>query len=210
VNQQIKEANRQTPTEAYRPACEGGTGRNGKQEASTTSSSANVYDDVPVEVDAKLPMWLARNVRQVCDGAVSRSGRYRNTVRSETVIPDVSNSPWIRGAPQRRFAVAMRPMRVPSSESILGLPGRRSERRLQHPRNLRDATGRSWPAGQASSRPATAATTVASTARADGRTCGSGDLKASPIGRSLPNSCANVNEYARTRQWRGKRTTGKL
>src|SRR2546422_4874411 len=37
----------------------------------------------------------------------------------------------------------------------------------------RDANGRPWPAGQASARPSTEATTVASTARADGQTGGS-------------------------------------
>ena len=40
---------------------------------------------------------------------VSRSGRYRDTVRSETAIPSFSNSPWIRGAPQRRFSAANAP-----------------------------------------------------------------------------------------------------
>jgi hypothetical protein len=53
-------------------------------------------------------------------------------VRSETVMPSFSNSPWIRGAPQRPFSVAMRPMRLRSCKSIRGRPGRRRERRLQH------------------------------------------------------------------------------
>jgi hypothetical protein len=97
-------------------------------------------------------------------------------VRSETVIPSFSNSPWIRGAPQRKFAAAMRRMRARTCESIRGLPGRRRERRLQHPRNpLRDANGRPWPARQAPGRPSTEATTVVSTARADGHTGGSVD-----------------------------------
>ena len=102
--------------------------------ASTTSSSRDACDDATVEVNAR-PMWFAKNVLQVCDGAVSRSGRYRDTVRSETVMPSFSNSPWIRGAPQRKFSVAMRRMRARRCESIRGLPGRRRERRLQYPRN---------------------------------------------------------------------------
>jgi hypothetical protein len=78
--------------EAYRPSRDGATGRHGKTEAST-SSSLIANDDVSDEVNARLPMWFARNVRQVCDGVVSRWGRYRDTVRSETVNPSFSNSP---------------------------------------------------------------------------------------------------------------------
>jgi hypothetical protein len=102
--------------------------------ASTTSSSRGADDDVTCEMNAKSPRWFARNVRQVCDGAVSRSGRYRDTVRSETAIPSFSNSPWMRGAPQRRFSVANRRISDRSCGSMHGLPGRR-ERRRQHPRN---------------------------------------------------------------------------
>jgi hypothetical protein len=42
-----------------------------------------------------------RSVRQVRDRVVGRPCRYRETVRSEMAIPSFSNSPWIRGAPQR-------------------------------------------------------------------------------------------------------------
>ena len=75
-------------------------GRNDKPQASTTLSSSGAYDDVTREMNAKSPRWFPKNVRQVCDGAISRSGRYRDTVRSETVTPSFSNSPWTRGAPQ--------------------------------------------------------------------------------------------------------------
>jgi hypothetical protein len=50
-------------------------------------------------------------------------------------IPSFSNSPWIRGAPQRWFSADKRRIRARSCESIPGLPGRRRERRLQNPRN---------------------------------------------------------------------------
>jgi hypothetical protein len=65
--------------EAYRPARDGATERNGKTEAST-SSSLVANDDVSDEVNARLPIWFARNVRHVCDGVVSRWARYRDTV----------------------------------------------------------------------------------------------------------------------------------
>jgi hypothetical protein len=56
-----------------------------------------------------LPPRFARNVRQVCDRLVRRSGKYRDTVRSDTVNPSFSNSPWIRGARQRAFLTWARP-----------------------------------------------------------------------------------------------------
>jgi hypothetical protein len=48
-------------------------------------------DGVIFEVNAR-SRWFAKNVRQVCDGAVSQSGRYRDTVRSETVMPSFPTS----------------------------------------------------------------------------------------------------------------------
>jgi hypothetical protein len=77
------------------------------------------------------PRWFAKNVRQVWDRVVGRPCRYRETVRSEMTIPSFSNSPWIRGAPQRQFSEAMRRIRSRQDESMRGLPGRR-ERRRQH------------------------------------------------------------------------------
>jgi hypothetical protein len=56
------------------PAHDGGTGGHSKTEAST-SSSLVVNDEVILEVNARVPMWFARNVRQVWDGLVRRSGR---------------------------------------------------------------------------------------------------------------------------------------
>jgi hypothetical protein len=66
---------------------------------------------VTVEAGANWLNSFARNVRQLCDGAFIRSRIYRETVRSETGMPSFSNSPWIRGAPQRIFSAAMRRMR---------------------------------------------------------------------------------------------------
>ena len=49
----------------------------------------------------------SRSVQFRSDRLVSRSGRYRDTVRSETLMPSVSSLLWIRGAAQRPFSVAM-------------------------------------------------------------------------------------------------------
>jgi hypothetical protein len=148
----VTAANRQLPSDLKtdRPSRNDGEGRGGTPPALTTTSSVCAYDDVTGEVQAR---WFARNVRHVCDGTVRRSGRYRDTVRSETTIPSFSNSPWIRGAPHSRFSMAMRRMRARTSASMHGLPGRRRERRLQHPRKpsrCQRATVAGWTSTSAS------------------------------------------------------------
>jgi hypothetical protein len=44
-----------------------------------------------------------------------RFGIKRETVRSDTVRPSFRSSPWMRGAPQRGFAVAIRVIKALSS-----------------------------------------------------------------------------------------------
>src|SRR5439155_9309741 len=51
-----------------------------------------------------------------------RFGISRETVRSATSIPSFRSSPWIRGAPQRGFAVAMRVIKVLISAWTAGRP----------------------------------------------------------------------------------------
>src|SRR6516164_11296053 len=63
---------------------------NGRTPMSTTSSSPRSPDDARDEGSVRSPKWFTRKVRQVCDGRLVRSGRYRDTVRSETVIPSFS------------------------------------------------------------------------------------------------------------------------
>src|SRR6267378_3961391 len=46
----------------------------------------------------------------------------RETVRSATWMPSFRNSPWIRGAPQRGFAVAMRVIKASISAWTAGRP----------------------------------------------------------------------------------------
>ena len=94
-------------------------------------SSACASANITGEINVWPPRRFAKNVRQVWDRVVGRPCRYRETVRSEMVIPSFSNSPWIRGAPQRQFSAAMRRIRSRHGESMRGLPGRR-ERRRQH------------------------------------------------------------------------------
>jgi hypothetical protein len=49
------------------------------------------------------PTWFARNVFQVWDGGRRWRGMYFATVACETLIPNFSSSPWMRGAPHSGF-----------------------------------------------------------------------------------------------------------
>jgi len=89
------------------------------------------------------------------------------------VMPSFSNSPWIRGAPQRQFSAAIRRIRSRQVESMRGLPGRRERR--QHLRCLRDANDRRWLAGSARALPAAGARTTAETAKTAGQRAESAD-----------------------------------
>ena len=127
-------------------------GRNDRSEASTTMSSSCASANITGEINVWPPRWFAKNVRQVCDRVVGRPCRYRETVRSEMAIPSFSNSPWIRGAPQRQFSAAIRRIRSRQGESMRGLPGRR-ERRRQHrrtPSRCQRSTVAGWTSTSAS------------------------------------------------------------
>ena len=91
-------------------ATDDGAERNGDASASMTSPPT--ASNITAELDIRMPKWFAKNVRHVCDGGMSRLGRYRDTVRSEMVMPSLSSSPWIRGAPQRKFSARMRRIRA--------------------------------------------------------------------------------------------------
>ena len=142
--------------------------RNDTSEASTTMSSSCASANITGEINVWPPRWFAKNVRQLCDQMVGRPCRYRETVRSEMVIPSFSNSPWIRGAPQRQFSAAIQRIRSRQGESMRGLPGRRARRR-QHrstPSRCQRSTVAGWISTSAS---ATGATTTATTAKTDGQ-----------------------------------------
>ena len=68
------------------------------------------------------------------DAAASTS---RETVRSETSMPNLPNSPWMRGAPQSGFAAAIFITSVRIVAVVLGRPERpRPERRVHWRRSL--------------------------------------------------------------------------
>jgi hypothetical protein len=60
--------------------------------------------------------------------------RYLATVRSETSKPSFRSSPWILGAPQSEFSVAIVRMRVRISSLILGRPPQDRDRHRQYRR----------------------------------------------------------------------------
>jgi hypothetical protein len=70
--------------------------------------------------------WLLRKTFQVVfffllAGEVILD-KYRETVRSERVNPNFSNSPWIRGAPQVGFSLVICRISLINSLVICGLP----------------------------------------------------------------------------------------
>src|ERR1039458_7947971 len=48
--------------------------------------------------------WFSRKVLHVCEGGFRRRIMYLLTLVSPTSMPSMSNSPWMRGAPQSGFS----------------------------------------------------------------------------------------------------------
>jgi len=73
--------------------------------------------------------WFLIKVRHACERWSFRDvGIYRDTVACETVMPSFSSSPWMRGAPQRKFARAISRISWRVSRAILGRPPRQRPR----------------------------------------------------------------------------------
>src|ERR1700682_2438740 len=72
----------------------------------TYSTRKVTVGTVKKSMAAIAPRRLRRNQIQSSSapGAGRRRGRYLDTVRSDTSIPSMRNSPWMRGAPQVGFS----------------------------------------------------------------------------------------------------------
>ena len=77
---------------------------------------------VKKSIETKSRRWLARNVRQVCEGWGQRFGMRRETVRSAMSRPSFRSSPWMRGATHKGFAEAIFLTRVVISALTGGRP----------------------------------------------------------------------------------------
>jgi hypothetical protein len=69
--------------------------------------------------------WSRRKVRQFGEGTLGRQGIHRPTVAWLTLMPSLSSSPWMRGAPHNGLALLMRRIKSRISGLTLGRPGRR-------------------------------------------------------------------------------------
>src|SRR3984893_16125568 len=67
--------------------------------------------------------WFSRNVRQVCEGGLRQRTMYLLTLVSPISMPSLSNSPWMRGAPQVGFSRHILRIRSRTSRGSVGLPG---------------------------------------------------------------------------------------
>ena len=86
-------------------------------------------DEVPNMVGEERPPGLG--------GRGRRFGISRETVRSATSMPSVMSSPWIRGAPHKGLAAAIRATRARSSPLTRGRPPGEVERPAQYWRKRR-------------------------------------------------------------------------
>src|SRR5713226_3465 len=82
------------------------TGRRRSCESTMKTKSIRNVDvgTTKKSVDTKSVMWFFRKVFQVWDGGLRLWTMYLATAVWEIAIPSLSNSPWIRGAPQRGLA----------------------------------------------------------------------------------------------------------
>src|SRR6266436_2110851 len=81
--------------------------------------------------------WLRRKLRQVGEGTLGRRGIHRPTVAWLTLMPSLSSSPWMRGAPHNGLALLMRRIKSRISVPILGRPGRCDRHRQKSRKPLR-------------------------------------------------------------------------
>jgi hypothetical protein len=61
---------------------------------------------------------------QVCDGGLRQRTMYLLTLLSAILMPSLSNSPWMRGAPQLGFSRHILRIRSRISRETTGRPGR--------------------------------------------------------------------------------------
>src|SRR5258707_3124910 len=81
--------------------------------------------------------WLRRKLRQVGEGTLGRHGIHLPTVAWLILMPSLSSSPWMRGAPHNGLALLIRRIKARISVSVLGRPGRRDRQRPCRPKPLR-------------------------------------------------------------------------
>jgi len=82
-----------------------------------------------MSIAAMAGRWLRRKLRQVGEGTLGRQGIQRPTVAWLILMPSLSSSPWMRGAPHNGLALLIRRIKARISVPILGRPGRRDRQR---------------------------------------------------------------------------------
>jgi hypothetical protein len=110
------------------------------------------------------PKWFAKNVRQVRDRVVGRPRKWRETVRSEMVIPSFSSSSWIRGAPKTILS-GHTPNQIATGLNRCVVFRDVASDGANIDGRLRDAIDRQWLAGSAAALPASGARASARTAK---------------------------------------------
>jgi len=89
-----------------------------------------------MSIAARSGRWLRRKLRQVGEGTLGRHGIHLPTVAWLILMPSLSNSPWMRGAPHNGLALLIRRIKARISVPIFGRPGRRDRRAPMVPKAL--------------------------------------------------------------------------
>src|SRR5258708_36299367 len=96
--------------------------RSWRKTTKTNSTRHDAVGTVNKSIDARESQWLARKVRQVCDGGLRRRRMYLATVEGATANPKSRSSARMRGAPQVRFSVLILRIKRRISALMLGRP----------------------------------------------------------------------------------------
>src|SRR3954454_16137605 len=91
------------------------------------SSRNEIVGTTKRSIEAIPSACFRRNVLQPCDGGRRCRAMYLATEVWPTSMPSLRSSPWMRGAPQRRFARLISRISCRTSRGTLGLPGRRRD-----------------------------------------------------------------------------------
>src|SRR5215472_10400012 len=89
----------------------------------TYSTWKRIVGTLKKSTETNVLAWLFRKVRQVCEGGLRRRTMYLATLVSPMVMPNLSSSPWMWGAPHRGLSQLICRIKSRTSRGTAGRPG---------------------------------------------------------------------------------------
>src|SRR5215475_12855404 len=89
----------------------------------TYSTWKRIVGTLKKSTETNVLAWLFRKVRQVCEGGLRCRTMYLATLVSPMVMPNLSSSPWMWGAPHRGLLRLICPINSRTSRGTAGRPG---------------------------------------------------------------------------------------